>query len=279
MFYISYFINAQSYYHNIKPKTFYIRGLGASPFFFSHHAPPPLVEVMSKSQTSKGCVLGVENRENKNSWLMTTWPLLLQIRLTSNNLPESFFPIFVSGIHWFWDFSLKLVFQSSFYFLINSILADLQDVSPVVTTSAIIGYGMQHCRAIVMRTPVTNKSNDDSSQGVRVHSVQYQWKNQPGAVKENSKRNETGILRGYPGTRRFSRVPGKGTLMCQLRPWALVRRPRESNTRPTALQPGALPTELILLGSGTTPLPFDWQVSVLSVRPQLFKRWTALSSG
>ena len=166
MFYISYFINAQSYYHNIKPKTFYIRGLGASPFFFSHHAPPPLVEVMSKSQTSKGCVLGVENRENKNSWLMTTWPLLLQIRLTSNNLPESFFPIFVSGIHWLRDFSLKLVFQSSFYFLINSILADLQDVSPVVTTSAIVGYGMQHCCAIVMRTPVTNKNNDDTSQGV-----------------------------------------------------------------------------------------------------------------
>ena len=65
MFYISYFINAQSYYHNIKPKTFHIRGLGASPFFFSHHAPPPLVEVMSKSQTSKGCVPGVENRKKQ----------------------------------------------------------------------------------------------------------------------------------------------------------------------------------------------------------------------
>ena len=129
---------------------------------------------MSKSQTSKGCVLGVENRENKNSWLMTTWPLLLQIRLTSNNLPESFFPIFVSGIHWLRDFSLKLVFQSSFYFLINSILADLQDVSPVVTTSAIVGYGMQHCRAIVMRTPVTNKNNDDTSQGV-INQAWTKW--------------------------------------------------------------------------------------------------------
>ena len=90
MLYISYFINAQSYYHNIKPKTFYIRGFGASPFFFSHHAPPPLVEVMSKSQTSKGCVLGLENRENKNSWSMTTWPLLLQIKqqLTGIRLPN-----------------------------------------------------------------------------------------------------------------------------------------------------------------------------------------------
>ena len=233
MFYIPYFINAQSYYHNIKPKTFCIRGLGASPFFFSHHAPPPLVEVMSKSQTSQRCVLGVENRENKNSWLMTTSPLLLQIRLTSNNLPESFFPIFVSGIHWFWDFSLKLVFQSSFYFLINSILADLQDVSPVVTTSAIIGYGMQHCRAIVMRIPVTNKNNDDTSQGV-INQAWTKW------------------IARETGPPFYVVIQARECLAVCWAKASIGPGARESNSRrPPALKSSALPTKLILLGSGT----------------------------
>ena len=167
---------------------------------------------------------------------MTTWPLLLQIRLTSNNLPESFFPIFVSGIHWFWDFSLKLVFQSSFYFLINSILADLQDVPPVVTTSAIIGYGMQHCRAIVLRIPVTNKNNDDTSQGV-INQAWTKW------------------IARETGPPFYVVIQARECLAVCWAKASIGPGARESNSRrPPALQSSALPTiKLILLGSGTRP--------------------------